>query len=379
MNTNARKSSRQTTATTRFAALAFQGFSFAGATSPAVALLLLAALTLACGGGDNADGRPDSIDAEAADIQTPEVLAGAFEVVRSLELEENDQVMIVRPMVTAGAPGELLVVDPLEGQVRIYSTSGELLDHLGGMGEGPGEFTMPMFAHRTLEGGLVVADPVLNRLTFYGPGAEAEPEVATPELSEYLAALQLDPDRYLLTGYNEGSEGRGRGRYLHIWNRSTDVVERSFLRLNVPDEMVPLAGTVRGVVAVMEGDTIWALRALADTLYKFDRDGVRLGTFALSPFEPAGPADGHSPFDAIVEAANVFVLAENRIAVQFLQTQGNEAIWSLVVVDRQGNEFWRAQDTPRLYVVDQDDLFYFKDPTTVLPNHWLVARLRSDL
>ena len=372
MNSSAFQGNRQTTITTRVAASAFQGFPFAGVARFVAALLPLATLVLACGGGEDANEQPaGSTDAEAPNIQTPESLAGAFEVVRSLELEENDQVMIVRPMVTAGAPGELLVVDPMESQVRIYSTSGELLDNLGGRGEGPGEFAMPMFAHRTLGGGLVVADPVLSRLTFFGPGAEAEPEVAAPGLSEYLAALQLDSDRYLLAGYHEGSEGRGRGRFLHVWNRATDLVERSFLQLNVSDEMVPLAEALRGVVAAMEADTIWALRALADTLYKFDRDGARLGAFPLPTFAPAGLDDsdegaasdptGGGPFDAVVLAMNVFVLAENRIAVQFVQTQGNEAIWSLVVVDRRGNEIWKAEDTPRLYVVDHDDLFTYHD------------------
>lgn len=383
MNTSALRDMRPQTATTRLAAQAFRKFPFAGRASAVVALLLLSGA--ACGGGEDAQEPTASTPAEASSLHAPEVLASAFEVVRSLELEENDEAMFVQPMVSTGAPGELLVAEPLEGQVRVYSTSGELLDNIGGMGEGPGEFAMPMFAHRTLDGGLVVADPGLSRLTFFGPGGEAEPEVVSAGLADQLAALQLDVDRYLVAGYHEGDEGMGRGRFLHIWNRSTETIERSFLQLNVPEEMIPLAVSLTGVVATLEADTIWALRALADTLYKFDREGARLGAFALPAFGPAGlddsdeGADTQHPFDAVVQAANVFVLAEDRVAVQFVQTRGNEAIWNLVVVDRQGNEVWKAEDTPRLFVVDQDELFYFKDPTTVQPNHWLVARLRSDL
>lgn len=354
-----------------------------------MALLLLPAL--ACSGGEDAQDGAGSTDAEVSTVHTPDVLAGAFQVVHSLELEETDEVVFVQPMVTAGAPGELLVTEPMESQIRIYSTSGDLLDNVGRRGEGPGEFAMPMFAHRTLDGGLVVADPALARLTFFGPsGDAAELDVAAPGLSANFAAQQMDADRYLVTGYHEGSEGRGRGRFLHVWNRSTEVVERSFLQLHVPDDMLMLAEALTGVVAALDADTIWALRALADTLYKFDREGDRLGAFSLPTFAPTGlddadeevparPGNGQHPFDTVVQAVNVFVLAEDRIAVQFVQTQGNETIWHLVVVDRQGNEVWSAEDTPRLFVVDQDDLFYFKDPTTVLANQWLVARLRIAL
>lgn len=394
MSTSAIQFIRRKTTTIRVAAPAFRRFLFAGRALPVVALVLLSGS--ACGGAEDARERTGSTLEEPSNLHAPtaaapEVLAPAFEMVRSLEMEENDEVMVVQPMVTVGAPGELLVTEPLEGQVRVYSTSGELLDNMGARGEGPGEFAMPMFTHRTLDGGLVVADAGLSRLTFFGPDGEAaEPEVATVGLGDHLGALQLDADRYLVAGYHEGSEGRGRGRFLHIWNRSTELVERSFLQLHVPEEMIPLALSLTGVVATLEADTIWALRALADTLYKFSREGDRLGAFALPAFAPAGLDDSDDggaagsteaqhPFDTVVQAANVFVLGEDRIAVQFVQTQGTEMSWSLVVVDRQGNEVWSAEDTPRLFVVDQDDLFYFKDPTTVLANRWLVARLRSDL
>ena len=71
---------------------------------------------------------------------------------------------------------------------------------------------------------------------------------------------------------------------------------------------------------------------------------------------------------------NVFLLSDGRIVVQAVQTRGNDAVWDLLLIDRQGNDLWKRADMPRLYVV-ADDIFYFQNPSSIHPNRWILAKL----
>ena len=378
MKTNAPAGSRQKTNATDVAPRARQPSIPSGRAFP----VLVVALTLsAC---DRADPPSPPATPSASTSETPSLAAleGVFEVVGSIELEETDEVLTVQPMVTVGGPGELLVAEPMEGQVRVYGVDGMLRANLGRRGAGPGEFEFPMTAHRTLDGGLVVADVGMSRLTFMASGNPDSVQVADLPDVVLLAAQDMGDGRYLIAGLNR-PDGSG-GSFLHFWDRGTQEFERSFLRMRVPEELEALAMTMSGVVAVAEADTIWAAWALSDTLYKYDSEGNRLAAYPLVlPRPGSGPQGGEvirdpvsmrEEFDAITQIMNVFPLRSGRIAVQAMQTRGNDAVFDLLIVDREGNDLWKQAGTPRLYVV-ADDVFYFQDPSSVHPNKWVVATL----
>lgn len=315
-----------------------------------------------------------------------EAFAAAFEVLRGLVLEETDEAMTVLPMVSVDRRGEFLLAEPREGQVNVYDSAGRLRRVFGRRGEGPGEFQMPIAARRTLDGGIVVADVMLSRLTFFTRGEEREPEVVASPLTLFLGAQDLGGGRYLLSGQDMSEQPP---RLLHIWNRGTGEVERSFLPIGVPEESRAYAASYTSVDAVLEGDTIWAVWALSDTLYKFDRIGGMLERFPLALPRPMGALPGanagaitdpgalQAAAESLTQVNSVFLLGDGTLAVQTMQARGFDAVWDLLIVDRRGKPVWGAARMPRLYAV-VGELFYFDDPASMLPNHWIVARWRGE-
>lgn len=335
-----------------------------------------------------APSRPSGVSEAGGDLRLVdlETFADAFEVARTLVLEENEGAVTVVPMVSPGGPGRLLLAEPREGQVNVYDTDGRLERVLGRRGEGPGEFTVPISARRTMNGGVVVADMMLARLTFLPPGGDGEPEVVASPLPLVLGADDLGSGRFLLAGqFMSGAQPR----LLHLWSLETDEIERSFLPIGVPEESRAYASSFSSVATVLEGDTIWAAWALSDTLYKFDRSGELLDRMPLSLPRPMGVPPGagagaitdprtiQAAADSLTQVNGLFIVGEEYLAVQSMQARGFDAVWDLTIVDRQGSAVWKAAETPRLFAVE-DGLFYFDDPASLLPNHWIVARWRGE-
>ncbi len=311
--------------------------------------------------------------------------AEAFEVLGTLVLEENDQAMVVQPMVTSDDTGLLLLTEPMEAQVNLYGTDGTSLGTLGTKGEGPGEFLFPISAHRTRAGEVAVADIMSQRITFFGTGSAAAPEPVSVPVPGTMSAQDLGGGRYLLAGADPSERPP---RLLHIWNRESGEIERSFLPMGVPEASLPFAVSFPAASATLAGDTIWAVWALSDTLYKFDSAGERLAALPLSLARPMGdlpasdapvtdPREIQRVFDALTQTYKAFVLESGEKVVVSMQTREFGAVWDLLILDPEGATVWKAANMPRLFTVDQG-VFYFKDPESVLPNHWLVARRKTD-
>lgn len=352
---------------------------------------LVAALAAgACDTSDSAASSQSDISPSASDLAAPgpglvdtAAFNEAFEVIQTLELEETDEAMTVQPMVRLGGDGTFLLVEPLEGQVNLYGADGQLRRVVGGRGEGPGEFRFPLSAHPTPDGDIVVADLMLARLTFF-PGSGGDPEVVPSPIMTVQGAQDLGDGRYLLTGTHALE---GRPRLLHVWNRGTGEVERSFLPMGVPEESLGHAMSFQGASATLEADTIWAVWALSDTLYKFNPDGDLLGRIPLPMSRPmgtlssvgAGGADpGADPggFDQLTQLYGVYLLEDGNLLIQSMQPRANDAVWDILILDREGRLILSAGNMPQLLAVERD-LFYFDDPASVLPNRWLVARWRG--
>ena len=70
------------------------------------------------------------------------------------------------------ADGNLVIADLGSGQIRTFSSEGELLRTLGRAGEGPGEFLALSGAWPRVDGGVVAMDERLRRITEFGPSGE---------------------------------------------------------------------------------------------------------------------------------------------------------------------------------------------------------------
>lgn len=348
---------------------------------------------LATGGCDTSDTAASSQSGPSASASDPTVpgpelvdtaaFNEAFEVIQTLELEETDEAMTVQPMVRLGGDGTFLLAEPLEGQVNLYGTDGRLRRVVGGRGEGPGEFRFPFSAHPTLDGDIVVADLMLARLTFF-PGSGGDPEVAPSPIMTVQGAQDLGDERYLLTGTHAPE---GRPRLLHIWNRGTGEIERSILPMGVPEESLGYAMSFQGASATLEADTIWAVWALSDTLYKFNRRGDLLSRIPLPMLRPMGspsrageggtaPGADAGGINELTQLYGVYVLEDGNLLIQSMQTRNTDAVWDILILDRESQLLLSAGNMPQLLAVERD-LLYFDDPASVLPSRWLVARWRG--
>ena len=138
------------------------------------------------------------------------------------------------------------------------------------------------------------------------------------------------------------------------------------------------------VSAVVEADTIWAVWALSDTLYKFSRSGQRLAEVAMPLPRPVGPVPsiaGTAPVDlaavgAITQVADVFLVNGGEIAVQSARMRFGDFEADLLIMDRLGQPRLQLAKSPRLLLVDREDLYYFDDPASLTPNRLIVARRR---
>ncbi len=349
-------------------------------------LFLLLALLFA----EGVDARKQQDGASTASLQLPQepvvdtaAFFAAFEPVRVLTLEENEQVVTVFPRIGAGRAGELVVVDQPEAQVRLYGQDGSLRTVIGRRGEGPGEFQTLMSASRATDGRIVVADPSLSRITFFSPEGGFESSVGNVPVTLLWDVKDLGADRFLLLG--PGGDDVGQPRFLHLWDSTAGRVERRFLPMGLPEASRSAGLSFPSVSAVVEADTIWAAWALSDTLYKFSRNGQRLAEVVMPLPRPTGPVPSISdtaPVDlaamgAITQVADVFLLNGGEIAVQSARMRFGDFEADLVIMDRLGQPRLQLAGSPRLLFVDHDDLYYFDDPASVLPNRLIVARRRT--
>lgn len=355
-------------------------------TRRAVSAIALA-LVLACGRGGDPSDQPETGGSEtegaAGKVADPELVdieafESGFEITRHLELEETDRAMVVSPMVAVGGSDRLIVAEPKESQVNIYDTDGSLVRVVGHRGEGPGEFSMPFNARPTLDGGIVVADFTASRMTFFPEGGDPV-TVQSPGLF-LLGVSDIGGGRYLIEGRSEELWPA----QLHIWNRGTDTIERSFLPVVVPEAALEEAIAFVSISVQVEADTIWAVWALADTVYSFDLNGELLDRLPVAlptpialpttPYERRSEAEERE-VQEITQVVDVF-LADRELVVQSQRKLAVGTAHDLVLMDRQGSVVWSAARTPELHAVIGAD-FYFADPFSILPNRWIVARRKA--
>ena len=353
----------------------------------AVSTLALA-LVLACGRGGDPSDQPKAggseIEDAALSVAEPELVdieafQSGFEIARHLELEESDRAMVVSPFTAVAGPDRLILSEPKESQVNIYSTDGSLLRVIGRRGDGPGEFSMPVMARPTADGGIVVADLMVPRMTFFPEDGDPV-TVASPGLI-LMGVSDIGGDRYLIEGRSE----EHWPAQLHIWNRGTETIERSFLPAAVPEAALQEAVRFISISAHVEADTIWAAWSLSDTVYRFDLNGELLDRLPVAlptpivlpttPYERRSEAE-MKEVEGITQIEGVFP-AGGELAVQSQRKVTAGTIYDLVLMDRQGSLVWSAPRMPKLHAVIGAD-FYFADPFSILPNRWIVARRKAE-
>jgi hypothetical protein len=326
------------------------------------------------GCGDGNDGHPENPEwPRTTDDQ--DAFEEVFEVTGEVALEETDDVIVVHPMVFGASGGSILLAEPAEGQVRRYSRQGKLRRSFGRTGEGPGEMGMPVSARETGKDEVVVAD-LMGRVVFFPEDGGVPGETYKVPVSSVFDAIPLVSGRYLLAGL----EGQGARRLLHFWNRDSRELEKSFFPMPGAPEELAHSSRLAGISVQVVGDTIWAMYSLVDTVYAYAADGSGVGTVSIPLGHDLGVSgdDGQRGIEdlSVAQLFGLWLLGDGDIVVQIGWKRRAELTADLLIMNRDGIVESRLYDTPRLMLVD-NDVFFFQNPTSILPNQWIVARRRD--
>lgn len=316
---------------------------------------------------------------QEADI--PMLPTSVFEPVKTIALEESDEVVNVSPEVSVQQDGSFLTADGREARIRIYDPDGRLLTQFGRKGEGPGELGLPLEATRRSDGSILVADFSRGLLHFDSSGTRFLGGTRPPIRPLYTAE-PLDSHRFLVSGLHQGAADPRE--LMHVWDARADTVLFSFFP-TPGDSLARLAARNFGWTDfVSKGDTVAAIAAFSDTLYLFDQSGDELGQVALPIIDfkritTYDPAANPLELDRWLETLNLLVnihwLDDGTFLVQYQEPRGASNVWNLLRTDLDGHRYFDVRNTPELLAV-KDELLVFVHPESYTPDKWIIVRLR---
>ncbi len=311
-----------------------------------------------------------------------------FTVQRSIVLEENEDVINVRPTLTPHPDGGFLVADMPENRVRRYAENGDLLWQFGREGEGPGEFGAVRAALQIPDGRIMIAE-LSRRVTLLDEEAQEVSEVLPAFTDGRIEELDLLPDgRVLVSGrWNYANPGQG---ILKVVDPATGRVDASFFVPRVPAFLQLGAGRAGWATSDLRGDTIATMFAWSDTIYLQDLDGNVLEEIPLPPssfvlarehpdgFEsPAVWMRHHSRIQEIEWLEDGGFLIQYGGGTTGVTPTSADPRYHILMLDREGYGLAEVIDGPRLQMIGQGGLIYFSDPDELETTRLLVTTLKE--
>ena len=302
---------------------------------------------------------------------------------RTINLEENQAVINVRPMVTVTPSGNFVVAELSQfPQIRKYSPAGKLISYFGGAGDGAGEFRKLAGAVPLPDGRILALDMAGKLVTFDSVGRNVL-GTALVGLSPLYDAVPLNNSLVVLAARDPRQLN---GPLVHVWDLSQNRVVRSFFPVPRHRSSLDNAYAFSGWADLaVHGDIVAAVFALSDTVYFFRADGTPLRQVPI-PFQHFRRLDQPPPPDhASVDArqrwlesysriSQIFWSADGSIYVQYFDLVGPEPRWRLLRMTGSGDLLFDLVDSPRLLAISRSELF-FVHPQSMTPNQWSVARL----
>lgn len=315
--------------------------------------------------------------------EPPHLPEDLFEHVETIILEEDTAVINVSPRVDVAPDGSFLIADGREVRARVYDGAGQLVSQFGRRGAGPGEMRRPTSLRRMPGGTLLVSDFTGLLLEFDSAGERFLTSFRVPVIPLYSAAPVDGGQRLLLAGQRTGADNSGP--LLHIWDRDSEAIVRSFFP-TPGDPLTRLAARNFGASAFsVRRDTIAAISAFTDTLFFFTAEGEETARVPL-PFTAFRRMETYNPrlppeqlqqewLSQLDLLTDVFWLDDGSLLIQYEKPRGADSEWGLLRTTRTGDRIFETTNTPRLLAVSGERL-YFIHPESITPNLWLVARLR---
>lgn len=204
-----------------------------------------------------------------------------FTEVRTIILEERDTAMISRMPhrgIDIASDGRIVMGDPAQMKIRIYSPEGALLQTAGRLGEAPGEYSNMITGLLFLpDGSLLATDSGNRRITRLRPDLSVDTTFTHPEVLVAGGLRRLPGGNLLfhaLPAYPREffdiltPDGK---RVLHSFHEHSDHWE------------IPYWGSAGGQQYAVGGGGIFVANALSFPLYFYSPEGELLKTFGSPP------------------------------------------------------------------------------------------------
>ncbi len=167
----------------------------------------------------------------------------------------------------------IVVLDGINSEVKVFSSTGAHLKTLGGPGAGPGEYRLPYRVAVDREGQIFVYDVRLNRITTYSRDFELL-RTFPSGFAQGGSMIALD-DHIVASGI---SGGLGNVKTIHVLDKETGQTIRSFGNLApARNDRVAMQIGVGGVTASRDG--LWYTDRVPYRATRYSMEGTLNGRF----------------------------------------------------------------------------------------------------
>ena len=169
---------------------------------------------------------------------------------------------------------------------------------------------------------------------------------------------------------------------LHLVDPRTGKIRRSFLRPTITEENRRANMIAGWSSSLVRGDTIFSVLSLSDTVYVLNTQGQQ---FAKIPFptdqfvklhQGTRAPNGRINLTTVSLSTAVHRMSNGVLVVQYQEIPNNVPRFHLVGFKMSGEKVFEVTESPRLWGIHSNDVFYFADPDTITPNVILTTRLR---
>jgi len=230
------------------------------------------AATAACSGTGDVEGRSTA--------------PRALSLVPIATLDDGSAPVLGEPSWVAGHPdGRFLVPDFSDRNVKIYDAAGKRAGTLGRAGQGPGEFSGPMYTGFYHDS--IVEVDFVNGISLFSPQGRFARKLSLrgPRNRPVMDARVVDDSLLLLLT----PAGGDRGTRLLSLVRSDGTEVSSFFDAYHLVGRDPEVVQSMGVQADGRGGVVFAALVGGDSLFAFDYSGARLAASLVDPAQPLVP------------------------------------------------------------------------------------------
>jgi hypothetical protein len=307
----------------------------------------------------------------------------AFALVDSIVLEQRPDAPIVRVSGLARRDdGVLALADVSEGNVKLFEPDGRLRRIIGRKGKGPGEFVSPRYLVFRPDGGLIVVDGQLGRLSQFSSGGELETTLPL-DAGFPIQSFHVLPDgRYVVS-----APSSRKGHMLHLVDTAGRTVDGFISNRQTRPRIEPDLESweyLAGVSFAGDGHRLAVAFSLSDSLWLVDASTGASSAMRLvvpgyvEPTPPTSPIRSPQDMSAWADkfhTTSKVMLSRQLLLVPFVQGVLNYGD-PLILAVRTADSGWRAFDqAPPPVLVSGDTVFTLlhtqESPRMVLGLHAL--------